>query len=118
MSPKISNSHHFKTSKWQPSIDDVEVDFDFLEIDEDFEVNEFDLNDGNIYESVEIEVLDLEDNDDFTLLNLPAIHFVDDAEVEVFGEEKINELICPSCKKLYQKEIYFKKHTEKCGEYI
>ena len=103
------------------------TNFDY-EIDEDFAIDEDNLEMHNEYESTEVLIsdddfsnVDFDDNEDLILTSLPKITFVNEAEVLVtttVSSDKTNikdAMVCSKCNKSYKVTSYFQKHILTCG---
>ena len=102
--------------------------FDY-EIDEDFAIDEDNLEMHNEYKSTEVLIsdddfsnVDFDDNEDLILTSLPKITFVnEEAEVLVtttVSSDKTNmkdAMVCSKCNKSYKVTSYFQKHILTCG---
>ena len=107
-------------------VDDCAVDF---EIEEDLYIDRTLLEKYNEFESCEIEIpddivvediLNLEENEQLLLEEIPTILFIDDDNIELVttGTVSLNllqPLICDKCGKSYKKKNFFEKHVALCG---
>ena len=111
-------------------VEDVFVDYD---IEEDFELDDEDLDEFNEFENCEVEVPDdisvddLDDIDSEVLPNIPVLTFCSEENIDVVVVSNVSPerkepprtpLICPSCHKSYTKKYFFDKHLLSCGKFI